>query len=87
MQTMIIIGTIGLALIIFFVRGPSVVTRFVGQSAIRVTIGVLLLFFLNVFGGAIGLHIPINMFTVLISSILGLFGVISLACIQLFIMM
>ena len=87
MQTMIILGTVIVALIIFFIRAPSALTRFIGQGAIRVTIGVLCLFFINVFGGAIGLHIPINIFTVLISSILGLFGVVSLACIHLFVLM
>lgn len=87
MQIIIILGTIAIALVIFFIRAPSVLTRFLGQSAIRVTIGILFLFFINVFGGAIGLHIPINVFTVLISSILGLFGVMSLACIHLFILM
>lgn len=86
MQTIIIVGTIAMVLIIFFVRAPTAITRFIGQSAIRVTIGVLFLFFINVFGSSIGLHIPINVFTVLISSVLGLFGVISLACIHLFLL-
>lgn len=87
MQIIIILCTIAIALVIFFIRAPSVLTRFIGQSTIRITIGILILFFINVFGGSIGLHIPINVFTVLISSVLGLFGVISLACIHLFILM
>lgn len=87
MQTIIILTVIGITLIIFFIRAPTLITRFIGQGAIRVTIGILFLFFVNVFGGSIGLHIPINIFTVLISSVLGLFGVISLACIHLFLLM
>lgn len=86
MQTIIIISTIAIILIIFFIRAPSTLTRFIGQSAIRVTVGVLFLFFINVFGNSIGLHIPINVFTVLISSVLGLFGVATLACIHLFLL-
>lgn len=87
MQTIWILVTIGIVLAIFFIRAPYKVTRFISQGAIRVTIGVLILFFINVFGGAIGLHIPINVFTVLVSSILGLFGVISLASIHWFFIM
>ena len=87
MQTIIILAAIGITLIIFFIRAPTLITSFIGQGAIRVTIGILFLFFVNVFGGSIGLHIPINIFTVLISSVLGLFGVISLACIHLFLLM
>jgi len=87
MQIIIILTAIGITLTIFFIRAPTILTRFIGQSAIRVTIGILFLFFVNVFGASIGLHIPINIFTVLISSILGLFGVISLACIHLFLLM
>ena len=87
MQTILVLVTIGIVLAIFFIRAPQKVTRLISQSAIRVTIGVLILFFINVFGGAIGLHIPINIFTVLVSSILGLYGVISLASIHWFLMM
>lgn len=87
MQTILILVTIGIVLAIFFIRAPHGITRFISHSAIRVTIGVLILFFINVFGGAIGLHIPINVFTVLVSSILGLFGVISLASIHWFFIM
>jgi len=40
-----------------------------------------------VFGGAIGLHIPINLFTTVVSGFLGVFGLASLAAIQLFIIL
>lgn len=87
MQTTIIFVTIGIVLAIFLIRAPAKLTRLIGQTVIRITIGVLVLFFINVFGGAFGLHIPINIFTVLISSVLGLFGVISLASIHWFLLM
>ncbi|MBO1004480.1 pro-sigmaK processing inhibitor BofA family protein [Pseudogracilibacillus auburnensis] len=84
--TMIIIGIIGLVIVLFIIRAPSKASKILGHGAIRLTIGVLLLFFLNVFGGSIGLHVPINIFTVLVSSVLGIFGVTSLAAIHLFIL-
>jgi len=78
---------IAIILALFFVfRSPARITRLLGSGAIRLTIGVLFLFFFNVFGGYIGLHIPINIFTVLISTVLGLFGVTSLAAIHIFIL-
>ncbi len=83
---MIVVGVLTLALIIFLFRSPAKTMRLLGTSTIRLTIGVLFLFFFNVFGGSIGLHIPINVFTVLVSSILGIFGVTSLAAIHIFIL-
>lgn len=83
---MILFGVIGLIILFLIIRSPAKIMRFLGASTIRLTIGVLFLFFFNVFGGSIGLHIPINVFTVLVSSILGLFGVTSLAAIHIFIL-
>src|SRR5699024_3022556 len=68
------------------VGAPVKPMRFIAESSVKLAIGVLCLFFLNIFGGAIGLHIPINVFTVVISGFLGLFGVASLAAIHLFIL-
>lgn len=82
----IIIVVISMILIFFLFRKPALTMRIIGNGVIRMTIGVLLLFFFNVFGGYIGLHIPINIFTVLISSILGIFGITSLAAIHIFIL-
>lgn len=82
----VIIGAVVLGIVLLIIRAPTKVTRFLGHGAVRLTIGILFLFFFNVFGGSIGLHIPINLFTVLVSSILGIFGVSSLAAIHLFIL-
>ncbi len=49
MQIIIILAAIGITLTIFFIRAPTILTRFIGQSAIRVTIGILFLFFVNSF--------------------------------------
>src|SRR5699024_11166079 len=75
-----------LIIILLIVGAPVKPMRFIAESSVKLAIGVLCLFFLNIFGGAIGLHIPINVFTVVISGFLGLFGVASLAAIHLFIL-
>ncbi len=82
--TVVITIMVVLIVLLLFIGAPIRPTRFIANSAIKLGIGILLLFFFNVFGGAIGLHIPINLFTIFISGFLGLFGVTSLAAIQLF---
>ncbi|MUV37997.1 Sigma-K factor-processing regulatory protein BofA [Lentibacillus sp. JNUCC-1] len=72
-------------MLLLFVGAPVKPMRMVAQGTIKLGIGVLFLFFFNVFGGAFGLHIPINLFTSVISGFLGLFGVASLAAIHLFV--
>ena len=60
--------------------------RFIVHTTVKLGIGVLFLFFFNVFGGSLGLHIPINLFTVIVSGFLGIFGVSSLAAMQIFLL-
>lgn len=83
-STMVISIMVGLIILLLFIGAPIKPTRFIANSVIKLGIGVLLLFFFNVFGGAIGLHIPINIFTVFISGFLGVLGISSLAAIQIF---
>lgn len=85
MNTTLIISAIVLLIIVLLLVGaPIKPMQFLTRSTVKLGIGILLLFFVNVFGGAIGLHIPINVFTVVVSGFLGLFGVASLSAIQLF---
>lgn len=84
-STWIISIMIGLIILLLIVGAPVKPLRFIANTTVKLGIGVLLLFFLNIFGGAIGLHVPINLFTVGVSGFLGLFGVASLAAIHLFI--
>lgn len=84
-STWIISIMIGLIILLLIVGAPVKSLRFIANTTVKLGIGVLLLFFLNIFGGAIGLHVPINLFTVGVSGFLGLFGVASLAAIHLFI--
>lgn len=67
-------------------RMPKQMMRLLGNGIVRITIATLLLFFLNVFGGYIGLHIPINIFTVFVSTLLGFAGIASLVAIHLFLL-
>ncbi|WP_156290025.1 pro-sigmaK processing inhibitor BofA family protein [Oceanobacillus salinisoli] len=84
-STLVISIMVGLIVILLLVGAPIKPMRFIGQATIKLGIGILFLFFVNVFGGAIGLHIPINLFTAVVAGFLGLFGVASLTAIHLFI--
>lgn len=83
MATILVIGILCFLFVLFIVRAPGKLTRLIGNSVVRIVIGVLFLFFFNVFAGHFGFHIPINIFTVAITSILGIFGMASLFMIHL----
>ncbi|WP_339230775.1 pro-sigmaK processing inhibitor BofA family protein [Oceanobacillus sp. FSL K6-2867] len=86
MSSAIVISVIvGLIIILLFVGAPVKPMKFIGQATVKLGIGILFLFFFNVFGGMVGLHIPINLFTAVVSGFLGLFGLASLVAIHLFI--
>ena len=82
----VIISLISLLVLLLTIGAPIKSMNVIGHIVVRVVIGVLFLFFFNVFAASFGLHIPINVFTVLVSSILGIFGVTSLAAIHIFIL-
>ncbi|GLO64247.1 MULTISPECIES: pro-sigmaK processing inhibitor BofA family protein [Oceanobacillus] len=85
-STIFISIIVGLIIILLLVGAPVKPMKYIGQATIKLGIGMLFLFFINVFGGAIGLHIPINVFTVFVSGFLGVFGIGSLAAIHLFVL-
>lgn len=72
----------GIILLLLIIGTPLKPLRFAGAVAMRVIIGALLLFFLNTFGQAAGLHVPINIFTAGVSGLLGLPGVGALVAIK-----
>lgn len=72
----------GLIIILLIIGTPIKPLRIIGQGVIKIVIGALFLFFLNVFGNNYGLHVPINFATSSISGILGIPGVIALVAIQ-----
>ena len=55
------------------------------KLAINCTIGALLVFLVNTFGGAIGISIPFNIITALIAGVFGVPGVIFLIILGFFI--
>lgn len=85
-STVVIFIMISLIVLLLFMGAPAKPARFLAQATVRLGIGILLLFFVNVFGGMIGLYIPINLFTIGVSAMLGIFGIASLAAIQIFIL-
>lgn len=85
-STLVISIMVGLIILLLLVGTPVKFMRIIGQTTVKLGIGILFLFFINVFGGAIGLHIPINLFTAVIAGFLGIFGLASLSAIHLFIL-
>ncbi|HLS07425.1 MAG TPA: pro-sigmaK processing inhibitor BofA family protein [Bacillota bacterium] len=77
---------IGLVIFLLLTGYPLKLTRLLMRSFVKFGIGILILFFINVFGGMIGLHIPINIFTVIVTGFLGVFGATSIAAIHIFIL-
>lgn len=87
MSSFVIIGLmVGVILLLLIFGTPIKPMKFIGQASVKLVIGVLLLFFLNIFGAGFGLHVPINLFTALVTGILGIFGMVSLVAIHLFIL-
>jgi len=82
----VIMIIMSLIILLLLTGYPIKLTRFLVHSSVKLGIGVLILFFINVFGGTIGLHLPINFFTVIITGFLGIYGAISIAMIHLFIL-
>lgn len=82
----LLIVVFSLIVILLVVGYPLKLMRYMTHIIVRTGIGILILFFLNVFGNTIGLHIPINLFTVIVTSLLGVFGASSLAIIHIFIL-
>ncbi len=82
-----IIGIFVVAIALILIKGiPVHALRTISHGVVKVLIGALVLFFLNVFGANFGLHIPINMFTTVISGFLGIAGVGSLMAIHMFLL-
>lgn len=76
----------GLILVLLFVGAPIRPLRWVGQLFVKITVGALLLFFVNAFGASLDLHIPINLITSSISGLLGIPGLLALIVIKTMIM-
>ncbi|MCL1632244.1 pro-sigmaK processing inhibitor BofA family protein [Sporolactobacillus sp. CPB3-1] len=56
--------------------------KWIGRLAVRLLVGALLLFLLNVIGESFSMHIPINLATSAASGLLGLPGIAALIIIK-----
>lgn len=82
----VIIIMVSIIVLLLLIGAPVKPMKLIGQTSVKLVIGALLLFFLNVFGASFGIHVPINLFTAIVSGLLGIFGVASLAAIHVFIL-
>lgn len=83
--TLVIIIMLAIIVLLLTIGAPVKPMKLIGQGSVKLVIGVLILFFVNIFGANFGIHVPINLFTALISGLLGIFGVVSLVLIQVFV--
>jgi inhibitor of the pro-sigma K processing machinery len=81
-STIVILSIIGLIILILLIGVPLRFTRFIGEGIVRLIIGALFIFLINIIGNSIGLHIPINMITASITGFLGIPGIIALLLVQ-----
>ncbi|MFJ5625662.1 pro-sigmaK processing inhibitor BofA family protein [Peribacillus loiseleuriae] len=83
MEPIVIVGVIaGLIVLLLFVGAPIKPIRLIGQGVVKLIIGAVFLFFLNVLGNQVGIHVPINLATSAVAGILGIPGVATLAAID-----
>lgn len=85
-STIIIVSFVLLIGVLLVAGAPLKPMKLIGNGAVRVVIGVLFIFFFNVFGASVGLHIPINVYTALVTGLLGLPGLASLVAIHMFVL-
>lgn len=83
MDSTIVISLVACLIFFLLLFGtPLKPLRLIGQGMIKIMIGALLLFFLNVIGGHLNIHIPINFVTVAVSGFLGIPGLAALVAID-----
>ncbi|WHX40662.1 pro-sigmaK processing inhibitor BofA family protein [Mesobacillus sp. AQ2] len=83
MDPIVVISVLGgLIMLLLIIGAPTKPLRFIGQSAVKILIGALFLFFLNAFGTGFGIYVPINIATAAVSGLLGIPGVFALVAIQ-----
>ncbi|MEY8351579.1 pro-sigmaK processing inhibitor BofA family protein [Bacillus cereus] len=85
-STLVIGGILTLVFILLIFGASTKPLQFIGKLFVKVMVGVVLLFAVNVVGTYLGFHIPINLGTASVSSVLGIPGVCALVIIKLYIM-
>lgn len=85
-SSVVIISSIIVLIIVLLVVGaPLKPMRLIMHGSVKIVIGVFFLFFFNVFGASIGLHLPINVYTAGITGFLGIPGLVSITALHLFV--
>ncbi|MDT3496914.1 pro-sigmaK processing inhibitor BofA family protein [Bacillus toyonensis] len=84
-STIIIVGILSLVFIFLVFGVAAKPIRFIGKALFHVTLGIALLFIVNVAGTYFDFHIPINIGTATVSGLLGVPGVAALVIIKLYI--
>ena len=83
MEPIVVISILGgLILVLLFSGAPTKPVRLIGQGVMKLLIGALLLFFLNLALNRFNIHIPINFATSAVSGFLGIPGLAALVAIQ-----
>lgn len=83
MEPMFVIAILGGLIVTFLLVGaPIKPIRYIGQGVVKLLIGVLFLFFLNIIGNQFGIYIPINFATSAVSGFLGIPGLFALVAID-----
>ena len=83
MSPIVVISILGgMILLLLFSGAPVKPLRLIGQSATKLLIGALLLFFVNLGLNHYNIHVPINLATSAVSGFLGIPGLLTLVAIQ-----
>lgn len=69
-------------MVVLIFGAPIKPLKYVGQGIVKILIGALFLFFLNIIGSQFGIHIPINLATSAVSGFLGIPGLCALVAID-----
>lgn len=85
-STLVIGGILTLVFILLIFGASTKPLQVIGKLFVKVMVGVVLLFAVNVIGTYFGFHIPINLGTTSVSSVLGIPGICALVIIKLYIM-
>ena len=76
----------GAVVLLLTVGAPMRPIRLVGNLAVKLVIGLLLLFLVNASGSWTGMHIPINPITASITGVLGVPGIVLLVAVKQFLL-
>lgn len=86
MEPIVIAAILGLVVLLFlFLNAPLKPIRWISQGVVKLLMGALFLFFLNIIGSQFGLHIPINLVTSAVAGLLGIPGTLALVAIEMWI--